>query len=622
MPDDAFNSPESNPFDLDQDVSSYGNLVDDLEEQDFEPQVAAPRFNPEIKPRVKPARVIPQRLTVWAIACAFIPTVIVAGFAYQINHKSLRDAARQTQELRAIAIADGINNSVLRQYEDTKTLSQELGLISGLPPANQRQLISDRLNKKLKDSTNLTSGFAIYTTQGNLILQTSPSQLNPPLDRAVLKKVIDFNSSVINQPVQANNRYLIQFVAPIRDLKTQKIQAILVSQIPIGDIPTSSASGNYVIADLTTDANNRLFLSIDYSESSVRKSDLSIEQNNFIVVPTPSLQGLPDLKWQVGLIIDEPTIDYTYVSLLAVWILILVIAIAVISYLAARQLSSRLIQASNTIRVGKSPKPLITKGNDEIDQLLANVHLIPEQFPEQLQRENTVANLNQAHQNSTAHYKKILQEMEAQATQKQVELMQKNHQIQLLTSDLGQKVAKFKDIGNQIQALINQSQIQSNSHPNSDLIINQINQLEQAAERISERIAISLQKTEQLAYSPQIPRIVDLVHEIGIEANLLSVNAGIKANCDHEFRVFAEQLSKLANTSVSVMQELENLAANQTESKETIDNLDLQVISSTIITGLKADLLSVEAATKLKSTSESQLYTTLSLIVMELGSAE
>ena len=134
-------------------------------------------------------------------------------------------------------------------YDQLKNLSQELGLISGLPPASQRQLISDRLNKKLKNPTNLTSGFAIYTPQGNLILQTSPSQLNPTLDRAVLKKVLDFNSSVINQPVQVNNEYLIQFVAPIRDLKTQKIQAILISQIPISKLRPNFATGNYVISD-------------------------------------------------------------------------------------------------------------------------------------------------------------------------------------------------------------------------------------------------------------------------------------------------------------------------------------------------------------------------------------
>jgi methyl-accepting chemotaxis protein len=618
MPDDVFDNPDSNPFDLDQDAIDYGNLVDDIEEQDYEPQVATPRFNPEIKPRVKPTRVIPQRLTVWAIACAFIPTVIVAGFAYQINHKSLRDAARQTQEFRAIAIADSINNSVLRQYEDTKNLSQELGLISGLPPASQRQLISDRLNTKLKNPTNLTSGFAIYTPQGNLILQTSPNQLTPTLDRAVLKKVLDFNSSVINQPVAANNKYLIQFVAPIRDPKTQKIQAILVSQIPVSDIPISSTTGNYALADLTTDANNNLFLSIYNAESSAGKPiPTNIEQSNFIVVPMRSLQGLPDLKWQIGLIFEEPTLNYTYATVLAVGILVLVIAIAIISYLAARKFSSRLIQVSNTIRAiaeGKSHRPFITKGNDEIDQLLANVHLISEQ----LQIENTATNLNQEHKNSTAHYQQLLQEMEAQATQNQVELMQKNHQIQLLTSDLAQKAAKFKDIGNQIQVLINQPQIQSNSLQNPDLMISQINQLEEAAERISERIALSIKKMEPLIYSAQIPRIVDLVHEIGIEANLLSVNAGIKANRDHEFRVFAEQLSKLANSSVSVMQELENLAANQTED----DMGNLEVISSPIVAGLKVNLLRVEEEIKLKSAAESQLYSALSVIAIELGLAE
>jgi len=415
------------------------------------------------------------------------------------------------------------------------------------------------------------------------------------LDRAVLKKVLDFNSSVINQPVQVNNEYLIQFVAPIRDLKTQKIQAILISQIPISKLRPNFATGNYVISDANQ---NPLF------------STSNFDQADLISILTPSLQGLPDLKWNVA--VNLPSSNYTDPRIFTL-ILGLVSVIAVISYFAARQLSSRLIQASNTIRAiaeGKSHKPFISKGNDEIDQLLANVHLISEQ----LQKENTVTNLNQEHKNSIAHYQQLLQEMEAQATQNQIELMQKNHQIQLLGSDLAQRAAKFKDVGNQIQVLINQPQIQTNSLQKPDLIINQINQLEEVAERISERIANSVKKIEPLAYSSQIPRIVDLVHEIGIEANLLSVNAGIKANRDHEFRVFAEQLSKLANASVSVMQELENLAPNQPED----DMGNLEVISSTIIAGLKADLLRIEEEIKLKSAAESQLYTSLSLISSEL----
>jgi methyl-accepting chemotaxis protein len=195
--------------------------------------------------------------------------------------------------------------------------------------------------------------------------------------------------------------------------------------------------------------------------------------------------------------VNLPSSNYTDPRIFTL-ILGLVSVIAVISYFAARQLSSRLIQASNTIRAiaeGKSHKPFISKGNDEIDQLLANVHLISEQ----LQKENTVTNLNQEHKNSIAHYQQLLQEMEAQATQNQIELMQKNHQIQLLGSDLAQRAAKFKDVGNQIQVLINQPQIQTNSLQKPDLIINQINQLEEVAERISERIANSVKKIEPLA---------------------------------------------------------------------------------------------------------------------------
>ncbi len=755
-------NPDSNPFHADRDADDF--LIDDLDDDSyFEPQVPTANpinsayqssSKPISKPALKPLMVLPQRFMLWAIACATVPTCIVAGFAYQIDRQSSRDAERRTQEIRAVALADSLNNFVLRQYENTKKFSQQLALSSDLANRSgsrsgkisklrskqpnrelsdrQKQPIINRLNQ-YKNSSKAIGSLAIYNLQGNLILQSANSASPPKnLDRGILQKVVKFNSPVLNQPVWGNNRYLIQFVVPIPNPRTQKIQAILLSQLPISDIPTNFATGNYEVTDLITDAKNELFLSAYNPQSTslggilaptkVEPSDRS--DRSMVVVSTPSLQGLPDLKWNVAVNLTEPTINYAFITVLGICILILIVAIALLTYFAARQLSYQLIQVSkaiDSIAEGKT-EPQLSKlsveGNDEIAQISANTNLMTQRFQalsdnqkqtidqlqrliakgvgalhtvihingedinsidleaiashlqaslvkkqteinllyreqerihtqatqallikeQELEQKGTEVKLLQAQmtdlsiqtvnqleklkaelESTSTQYKQILQEIVDESEQKQAQIDRKDGQIQALETQLAEVVANTEDMV-QLQALTDRANRQNQvdkikelanysiSSQNTDQMTKQIMHLREA-------IAIGAKKAKRLSESSQkISKIIDLIHEIGIEANFLTVNAGIKANREHnnDFSIFSDQVGKVANMSVSAMKEMEQLAENiQTETREVMDNLELgttQIAEATkLIAGVKADLQNAEEEIKRKSIDDSNL---------------
>jgi len=722
---DDSNSPDPNPFNEDRDakdnltlIKDNLTLIDDIDGDQYFGEVPVPSVK-KVSPLV--SGVLPQRFMLWAIAIATVPTCMVAGFAYQINYQSLRDAERRTQEIRAVALADRLNNFVLRQYEDTKKLSQGLTFTSRISANKklsdrQKQLITNRLNQ-YKNTSKIISSVNIYNLQGNLILQSTSAALSPQkLNPTVWQKVIRFNSPFINQPVNqsvsANNQYLIQFVVPILNPKTQKIQAILTSQFPINAIPKSAAPANYVIKDLTTDSKGNLLLTAYYPQSASLGGISNDIENNLVVVPTPSLRGLPDLKWQVAVIGDEPAINDSYIRVLGICILVLVLAIALITYFATKHLSQRLIQVSNSINniaEGRIENQLSDKGNDEISHLVANVNntqsrvqsvlenqkrtinqlqrlistgvgalqkvihtngedsnstdieAIATHLQASLVKKQTEINLLQREQdrlhlqisqkqtevtalhsqsldrsnemmseveklkveliNSSDQYKVILQEIVDQTELSQQEIDQKHLHIQKLEAELAQLKMKMADLGSQLQNIADQMQLHPQSlssetiaAKNTELISRQIMQLREA-------IAISAKKAKRLSESSQkISKIIDLIHEISIESNFLAVNAGIKANREHnrDFSNFSDQVGKVANMSVAAMKEMELLSGNiQSETREVMGNLELgtsQISAATkLITELQADLQNVEETITHKSKAEFDLFTSLNL---------
>ncbi|AFY75271.1 methyl-accepting chemotaxis protein [Synechococcus sp. PCC 7502] len=509
MSDASSHPPESNPFHEDQADVEYLALVDDFDNTDdqYSDNLQEPqnKQNPVSALHISPIKpVLPFKLMIWAIACATAPACIVAGFAYQINLKSSEHALTQTQEIRAIALADSLNVFVLRQYEDTKKLSQSLAITSGLQANKkisdrQKLLITNRLNT-YKNTSKAVNNIAIYNLKGNLLLKSASNQAITNLDRNNLQKLLKFNSPILISP--ANSSLPIQFLVPISEPKTQKIQAVLQAELPISVIRTSFTSGKYSIT--STDSNQTLFASF------------SDRPTNLVTVPTPALSGLPDLKWNVAVGSDfEP--DYGYGVILGGLTLIIVLTIAIVSYLAARRLSDRLIQATdavNAIAQRKTEKYLNSQGNDEITDLSKQINLVTEQFQNLLNHQtHTIDQLQRLIAKGVNALQKVIQtngedttsgDIEAIAAHLQASLVKKQTEINLLhrnqerlQQQISHKEVEVKELQAQTQQLYKQiEQIdQQSNHAKAELQSSS----EQYKLILEEIVAQSEQREEELA---------------------------------------------------------------------------------------------------------------------------
>jgi len=441
MSDDASNSPEPNPSQGDQAELEYLSLVDDLDDQ-FITDIDHPINTQKIEPQgflPKPVMVLPQRLMLWAIACATIPTCIVSGFAYQVNLRANQERAIRVQEIRTVFIADRINRIVLGHYQDSKNLSLNLARTSGLqanrtPSDRQKLLITSRLNSlnTYNDRSKIFDSVAIYNLRGNLIVQTIPKRSPQNLDRDILKKAVKFNSPLVIQPVSLNkakNEYAVQFIIPILDRRTQRIQAILKTVMPINTIQTNLRNSDYDY--IISKGENLLITTPTNSENKYLKS-----------IPTPTIAGLPDLNWNIAVSLNLDY-DYSFAIILGINILVLIVAIALISYIAARRLSHRLIQATNTI--GSYEKRLAVNGNDEIDQLSSNINLMNSKFQSLLVSEKrTIEQLQRLIAKGVSALQKVIKsngedtsngDLEAIAAHLQASLVKKQTEINLLNRE-------------------------------------------------------------------------------------------------------------------------------------------------------------------------------------------
>ncbi len=299
MPDESSKSPKS----FSQDQNDYLTLADEIN-LDFEPPF----------PSLKPVMVLPQRFVLWVIVCTMIPSCVVAGFAYQINYQSRRENARQTQELRAKAIADSLNNQVLREYDNTKKLALELApnLQKSNPPANKssnkpadkpaeipankpvnkpaikpiinkaasKQLVINRM-KSAQKSSKIATALAIYDLRGNLILapflnqlksnQLNSNQLNSNhltnhLDSDVLNRVIRFSSPVLAQVNSAHTNSTQANSTQTNSTQTNSaIQPAIQFVVPIL-IPKTQKIQALLVAQISVSNLHPTFTTADYAE--------------------------------------------------------------------------------------------------------------------------------------------------------------------------------------------------------------------------------------------------------------------------------------------------------------------------------------------------------------------
>jgi methyl-accepting chemotaxis protein PixJ len=391
---------------------------------------------------------VSQKITLWGALVATIPAIALGVVAYQVGEGLLLTKAKQAQQMETIALANVARNSLKQQLDDVEVLekllvSNEVGQntllklptppstgkdkatnpLSSLPIAQQRQYkqqLTNRLNLYSQAYPNYNS-IALFSTNGELIAQSSTSKTLQILNPNILSKVIAVDTVLFGNPVVEKDGVYLYAVRSLKSSVSQKVNMILQVEIPVKKleddltIASKNTNGNknfYVI-----DSSNKYITSSqivkageDASTSFAMLQDLRTskssslgdmvksDRNGQLVAsaPIPNLQTYDLLTWDVLTTIDKTKAisgNQSLLLVIGIGIAGTPLLVATIAYALSRKISSRLkdIRAAlRDIRQGTtnlSLGALSTDGNDELADISLSINKMSEQFQTMMQKQ-------------------------------------------------------------------------------------------------------------------------------------------------------------------------------------------------------------------------------------------
>jgi twitching motility protein PilJ len=389
---------------------------------------------------------VSQKITLWGALVATIPAIALGVAAYQVGDGLLLNRVKQAQQSEAIALANVARNFLKQQLNDVEVLqkllvSNEMGQntllklptpppndkaanpLNSLPIAQQRQYkqqLTNRLNLYSQAYPNYNS-IALFSTNGELIAQSSTSKTLQTLNPNILSKALSADAVLFGNPVVEKDGVYLYAARSIKSSVSQKVNMILQVEIPVKKlendltIASKDANGNkdfYVI-----DSSNKYITSSqivkvgeDVSTSFAVLQDLrtskssgigdmvKVDRNGQLVAyaNVPDIQTYDMLTWDVLTTIDKTkaiTGNQSLLLVIGIGIAATPLLVATIAYALSRKLSSRLkdIRAAlRDIRQGTttlSLGALSTDGNDELSDISLSINKMSEQFQTMMQKQ-------------------------------------------------------------------------------------------------------------------------------------------------------------------------------------------------------------------------------------------
>ena len=355
-----------------------------------------------------------QRLTGWAIALSVIPAVAIGIAAYQTSSKALDTEVRQSQEQQAVSLSDALNRFMLKQYEGTQMLGTLL-TYSGIQPkqgfsADQKLLLLYRLNL-YKQAYKSFDSIALFSPQGDLLVQSSGTTAPNSIDKSYLNKVLTAPAPLISEAVPLEQDFAINFAVPVINPATKKVTMVLQSRMPLKSIQENLkqvSASEYLIVDGV----NKYLLSAGITASqgtdaaadypflpelqatgqpgskyqSARNQDGDRSEKLLAYAPVTQLAGLPELKWSILTSINKDTAlagNNVLLLIFVVGIGVTPILVGLVAYSLSDRFTYPIEVATIAIRKlahGKFDTRLVVKGNDELAQLSASINDMAGQF--------------------------------------------------------------------------------------------------------------------------------------------------------------------------------------------------------------------------------------------------
>lgn len=352
-----------------------------------------------------------KKATILAIAIGTIPVLGIGAIALSFANKSITKQITQSQQAEASGLSDKVNRFMLERYGDIQVISSLPFLTNSQASVSistqQKQAVLDRVVEAYKAYDSV----AVFDRQGNLIVQSTSEPLDNQKDRTYFQDALQKDTPVISKPEAAKNTGVVSIyvAAPVKDTRTGKTIGVVQARIPVKSL--EEVIKNYVANGQQyhlLDASGTVFLSPqkellgkeakgEYSKLpkllAAKKVDSFIEvpkiykkQELVSYVPASTLDGLPDLNWQVLLstdtaIVFEPQRQLLWIIAIGTALTALIVA-AIASRLA--KLTTQPILNANAalakLGQGKFNTRLEIEREDELGLLTANINQMAEQL--------------------------------------------------------------------------------------------------------------------------------------------------------------------------------------------------------------------------------------------------
>ncbi|MEH2355256.1 methyl-accepting chemotaxis protein [Nostoc sp.] len=350
-----------------------------------------------------------KKATILAIAIGTIPVLGIGAIAFGFANKSITKQITQSQQAEATGLSDKVNRFMLGRYGDIQVISNLLFLTNSQASIStqEKQAVLDRVVEAYKAYDSI----AVFDRQGNLIVQSTGEPLENQKDRTYFQDALQKETPVISKPEAAKNTGVVSIylAAPVKETRTGQTIGVVQARMPVKSL--EEVIKNYVANGqqyYLLDASGTVFLSPQKEllgkeakgeYSNLPKLLAAKKVNSFIeipktdkkqelvsYVPASTIDGLPDLNWQVLLATDTATVFEPQRQLL--WIIAIgtaataLIVGAIASWLAKLTTLPILNATAALAKLsqGKFNTRLEIEREDELGVLSANINLMAEQL--------------------------------------------------------------------------------------------------------------------------------------------------------------------------------------------------------------------------------------------------